>query len=165
MASKKAAKKKAAPKAPPKPRKTATATSKQNYNQALRALPIARQVETKVRNALHRTEGLVKLMARWPLDAFDAVEKLKSAHDDVLAVLEKIPDTFKPPRAPRAELTPGTTVRLTERAIPLYDGILEANETRGLEVVKVAAGRVACKTVNGSKILFPRGHVAREADE
>jgi hypothetical protein len=30
---------------------------------------------------------------------------------------------------------------------------------------QVANGRIACKTVNGAKILFPRGHVARELDE
>lgn len=133
-------------------------------------LPPAKKMAARIGNVVNRMEVYAGNVKNWPgddlvnvrgsLDA--AISGLKSAAE----ILAKLPDDYKPRVAKagkqtggKLELLPGSMIRITDKRMPEYEGVLEAEQMRGIKVVEVRGNKVIALTKDGVKAMLARGHV------
>lgn len=161
----------AAPEASAVPATTSTATSSKNYADRMRKLPAARRIEVKVKNAADRFKPVVAFMNTWDehKDVAEAGRELQAAQVKFLSLIGKVPDGFKPKgigSTPNiiAPLAAGDLVSVRQKHQEGYSDVIELADQIGMTVVSITAkGKVVCKTKNGEKVVFPRGHIVRAA--
>jgi hypothetical protein len=139
------------------------------YEKRMRSLAPIVQVRRKVESTMKRFANLATQVRRWKNapDLREAASKVETALVGMLAEATTTPDTFQPERerkTPVGNLTPGTIVALREKVVGRYDGVLEAAERAGLEIVTSTRTHVSVKTATGLRIVVPRAHLTRNVD-
>lgn len=135
-------------------------------------LPPAKRVAVRLSNLVDRTQHQLDAMKSWTGEeqerARGIVEQVQQGLKDAAEVLAKIPDDWRPVRragggggtsTKNVELAPGTVIRITDKRVPEYDGVLEADQMKGIKVVEVRGNKVVAITPDGTRAMFARGHV------
>ena len=148
--------------------------AKLTYEKRMRELAPATRLQRKLATNARRVAKIVDEVALWTnaTELRAAAGTVTEALSNMVAAAALLPDSFKPEREPKGNarrLIPGAKVVLHEAVSPKYDGILEPEEQRHLEVVSVSSGKlarvVAVKTASGVRLVLPRAHVVRAAVE
>lgn len=135
-------------------------------------LPPAKRVAVRLGNLVDRVQHQLDAMKSWTGEQQEAaraiVEQVQQGLKDGAEALAKIPDDWRPARAKGAgggsssknvELKEGTLIRITDKRVPEYDGVLESDQMKGIKVVEVRGNKVVAITPDGTKAMFARGHV------
>lgn len=138
-------------------------------------LPPAKRVSVRLGNEVQRLTRQAESISNWPGDALlgirsslsDALTNLKLAAEG----LASLPDDYKPRVAKASskgwgskELKAGDKVRITDKRVAEYEGVLEPELMRGIEVVELRGNKVIAKTSDGMRAMFARGHVCLDEE-
>jgi len=138
-------------------------------------LPPAKRVAVRIGNEVTRLSKQAESIANWPAESTEGT-KVYDAKGWVASALEllkrsaealaSLPDDYKPRVAKASskgggsrELKAGDRIRITDKRMPEYEGVLEPNMMRGIEVVEIRGNKVIARTPDGMKAMFARGHV------
>jgi hypothetical protein len=140
-------------------------------------LPLVKRVALRVSRAAEMAQNQLDKIKSWPGDTLtgpghainDVRTALASAIDALKhesTALASLPDDFKP-RTPKGqgsktELLPGSFVRITDKRVGEYEGVLEPAQMRGMRVTEVRGNKVFVMFKDGDKEvrgMFARGHV------
>jgi hypothetical protein len=135
-------------------------------------LPVAKRVAVRLGNEVNRLTKQFDLVSKWPDNGSGAVTRTKERLGEVLdglksacEALASLPDDYKPRVAKgkggggKVDLLPGSMIRITDKRIGEYDGVLEPEQMRGIKVVEVRGNKVVALTNDGVKCMLARGHV------
>lgn len=132
-------------------------------------LPPAKRVAVRIGNLVDRTQHQLDAMKNWKGEEQEAVRAIVVQAQDALKAaaerLAQIPDDWRPTRAAgggggsKAEIEPGTVVRLTEKRAPEYADVIPEEHQRGIKVKEVRGNKVVCILADGMVAMIPRGHV------
>jgi hypothetical protein len=137
-------------------------------------LPAPKREAVLIANIVNKTARRAGVIEDWPGDELVGIRKqLSAAIDSMKAAadaLAKLPDSYKA-RVPHArksggaELAPGSLLRITEKQLETYKGILEDDQLSGIKLLEVRGNKVVLMLPgDGGKIIIPRGHVTLDAD-
>ncbi len=140
------------------------AKKKVTYQEKMRKLTHGKRVQAKARNTVARFAKVATMVSGWTDELDEAAISVVTSLANFLKIANTIPDDFKPSAKERVSgLLAGTKVDIRAKVLETYTDVLDAEETKGLEVVMVKKGRVVVKTNKGSRIIIPRGHVVAQA--
>jgi len=135
-------------------------------------LPPAKRVAVRLGNEVNRLTKQADAIANWPTEATGAVQRAKERVTEALDALKSaasalvtLPDDYRPRVASagknntKIELLPGSLVRITDKRVGEYEGILEPDQMRGIKVIEIRGNKVVATTKDGVKAMFARGHV------
>jgi len=128
-------------------------------------LPPAKRVMVRVRNTVERFEKRLGQIKNWPgAEAAAARDNLAAglaAFKTAMDALASLPDDYRPSLrgSAKVEIEAGTLVRLTDARKAEYDGVVEPDCMSGIKVLEVRGNKVVTIMRDGTKAMFPRGHV------
>jgi hypothetical protein len=134
--------------------------------QKTQRLPPAKREAVLLANLVAKLARRQETIANWPEESKPAKEALEQASaclKTAADALAKLPDSFKAripaSKSSKAELEAGSIIRITDKQLPNYDGILDADQVTGIKVTEIRGNRVVATTPDGAKVIFARGHV------
>lgn len=173
MAKPSTAKKNTTPSAP-KTASAANGSSKKPGPKPGLNLPPGKKASVQIEKTLEKLQKLVERTDKWAKDDAGLVEEATSTLRRGVACLHEssdafkgLPDDYKTRTARWAGgqqlLEPGQTVRITEKRVADYDGILGLEN---LQVVETRGSKVVVLDPNGpsgpERAIVPRGHLTHQ---
>lgn len=135
------------------------------------AMPLVRRFESKIARIATRITKAVDYSDRFDDDelkeSFDAAAKALRVASKILAGL---PDDAGRKIAAKGEgkrtaFQVGSFVDIKERVRGSYEDLLDDDDLVGLEVVKVAKGKVGVTTTGGVRMFIPKAHLTASEEE
>lgn len=141
-----------------------------NFNK----LPPAKRVAVRLGNEVNRLQKQFDTVSKWPEHGdSNTVNTVKLNVETALVALKKacealtsLPDDYRPRVAKagkagggKAELKAGDIIRITDKRVSEYEGVLEPEQMKGIKVVEIRGNKVIATTNDGVRAMFARGHV------
>jgi hypothetical protein len=148
-----------------------TAAAKKRNWMATQRLPAPKREAVLVANLVNKLSRRLDTITNWPGPEMDEVRKsMQTAIDsmkDASQGMAKLPESYKAKvpasSGPAKELKPGSIIRITEKKVSDYEGILEPEQMRGIKVIELRGNKVVAQA-GDLKVMLARGHVALDTE-
>lgn len=119
----------------------------------------------QLQRMLRRANRIAQRSNGWFSETDAAMASASRGLEQAASAFAAIPADWTPPakvRTPRAvvALAPEQVVAIAARSRKRYTDVLAAEEMDGMVVIRITGKQVVCRTINGDRVILPRGHLA-----